>query len=126
MVLYKYEFVLENNKIKYTHFYVFQILIKNLNFAYCLQTIYMTMKTLWILLFIAFALIICIKIAAYIHTIKYHKKQMEHFESLLFKTKHKQIALNQQLKVLLISEDNQKSNINALYTKLYKVVETIF
>lgn len=82
------------------------------------------MKTLSILLIIAFALSICIKISRYIHTFKYHKKQIENLNDLLFKTKHKQIILNQQLKILRISEDDQKSNLYALYTRMNELVET--
>jgi hypothetical protein len=82
------------------------------------------MKTLSILLIIAFALLICIKISRYIHTFKYHKKQIENLNDLLFKTKHKQIILNQQLKILRISEDDQKSNLYALYARMNELVET--
>ncbi len=82
------------------------------------------MKTLSILLIIVFALLICVNISRYIHTFKYHKKQIENLNDLLFKTKHKQIILNQQLKILRISEDDQKSNLYALYTRMNELVET--
>jgi len=84
------------------------------------------MKTLWIILFLASALIICINIAAYIYSIKYHKKQIEHLENFLLKAKHKQINLNQQLKVLRFSENYQKSNLKALYIIMNEVAETFF
>ena len=82
------------------------------------------MKILWILSLIAIAIIICFNIVIYIHSINHHKKQIENLNDLLFKTKHKQIILNQQLKILRISEDDQKSNLYALYTRINELVET--
>lgn len=81
------------------------------------------MKTMWIFILIAAVSLIYIKIAEYINTIKIHKKRIQQLEGYIIELKIKQNILNQQVKMLQLSDNYQKSRLNAICLKIYDVVE---
>lgn len=81
------------------------------------------MKTFGFFLIIAVTILLAIEIVNYFRFIKLHKKQIEQLVGLIADLKKKQTILNQQVKIIQLSEEHQKAKLHTIYSKIFKAIK---
>jgi hypothetical protein len=84
------------------------------------------MKALGILLTVAFIILLIGKIAEFFRFSKQHKKQLEQLDRIITELRKKQIVLNQQVKIIQLSENQQKARLKNIYLKIYQITDRYF